>query len=47
MTQSTDQGTIWLTQDAFDKLTGELEDLKGPVARRSSSGSAPPATRAT
>jgi transcription elongation factor GreA len=30
MTQSTDQGTIWLTQDAFDKLTGELADLKGP-----------------
>lgn len=31
MTQSTDQGTIWLTQDAFDKLKQELEDLKGPV----------------
>jgi len=30
MTQSTDQGTIWLTQDAFDKLTAELADLKGP-----------------
>ena len=28
MTQ--DAGTIWLTQDAFDKLTTELEDLKGP-----------------
>ena len=31
MTQSTEQGTIWLTQEAFDKLTAELEDLKGPV----------------
>ena len=28
MTQ-TDQ-TIWLTQDAYDKLHAELEDLKGP-----------------
>ena len=31
MTQSTEQGTVWLTQDAYDKLTSELEDLKGPV----------------
>ena len=31
MTQQTEQGTIWLTQDAFDKLTAELADLKGPV----------------
>ncbi|RYJ00241.1 MAG: transcription elongation factor GreA, partial [Actinomycetales bacterium] len=31
MTQSTEQGTVWLTQDAYDKLTQELEDLKGPV----------------
>ena len=31
MTQSTEQGTIWLTQDAFDKLSQELEDLKGPI----------------
>ena len=30
MTQSTEQGTIWLTQDAYDKLTAELEHLKGP-----------------
>src|SRR5688500_20277345 len=28
MTQ-TDQ-TIWLTQEAYDALTAELEDLKGP-----------------
>ncbi len=34
MTQSTEQGTIWLTQDAFDKLTAELESLKGPVRQR-------------
>ena len=31
MTQATEQGKVWLTQDAFDKLTQELEDLKGPV----------------
>ena len=31
MTQSTEQGTIWLTQDAHDKLQAELENLKGPV----------------
>ncbi len=30
MTQSTDQSTVWLTQDAFDKLEAELADLKGP-----------------
>ncbi|HYG92967.1 MAG TPA: transcription elongation factor GreA [Nocardioides sp.] len=29
MTQ-TDQNTVWLTQDAYDKLRAELEDLKGP-----------------
>jgi transcription elongation factor GreA len=29
MTQ-TDQNTIWLTQEAYDKLQAELEDLKGP-----------------
>ena len=26
----TDQGTVWLTQEAYDKLQAELEDLKGP-----------------
>ncbi|MFA6298271.1 MAG: transcription elongation factor GreA [Nocardioides sp.] len=31
MTQQSAQGTIWLTQDAFDKLTAELANLKGPV----------------
>ena len=31
MTQQTEQqGPIWLTQKAFDKLTAELEDMKGP-----------------
>ena len=25
------QETVWLTQDAFDKLQAELENLKGPV----------------
>ncbi len=31
MTQSSEQNVIWLTQDAFDKLQGELEHLRGPV----------------
>ena len=31
MTQSSDQHVIWLTQDAFDKLQHELEELRGPV----------------
>ena len=26
----TDQGTIWLTQEAYDKLRAEIDDLKGP-----------------
>lgn len=26
----TQQGTVWLTQDAYDKLQAELADLKGP-----------------
>ena len=26
----TDQATVWLTQEAHDKLRAELEDLKGP-----------------
>jgi len=30
MTQ-TDQNTVWLTQDAYDKLKAELEELKGPA----------------
>ena len=28
---SSEQNTIWLTQDAFDKLQAELENLRGPV----------------
>ena len=31
MTQSSEQKVIWLTQEAFDKLQGELEHLRGPV----------------
>ncbi len=31
MTQQSEQPTIWLTQDAHDKLTAELEELKGPM----------------
>ena len=27
---TSDQDTIWLTQEAFDKLHAELESLKGP-----------------
>ena len=30
MTQSAEQGTVWLTQDAHDKLTAELAEMKGP-----------------
>ncbi len=29
----TEQDTIWLTQDAFDKLNAELEELKGPKSQ--------------
>src|SRR3954452_8443694 len=28
---SSEQNTIWLTQEAFDKLQDELENLRGPV----------------
>jgi transcription elongation factor GreA len=31
MTQQTEQGIVWLTQEAYDKLQAELENLKGPV----------------
>ncbi len=31
MSQTTAQGTVWLTQVAFDKLQAELANLKGPV----------------
>ncbi len=31
MTQSQEHDVIWLTQEAFDKLTDELEHLRGPV----------------
>ena len=33
MTQTDQSGanTVWLTQDAYDKLRAELENLKGPV----------------
>ncbi|WP_372728682.1 transcription elongation factor GreA [Nocardioides sp.] len=31
MTQPTEQGTVWLTQEAFDKLEAELANLKGPM----------------
>jgi transcription elongation factor GreA len=30
MTQSTEQATHWLSKGAFDALTAELEDMKGP-----------------
>ncbi|WP_372736569.1 transcription elongation factor GreA [Nocardioides sp.] len=30
MTQSSEQATVWLTQDAHDKLTAELAEMKGP-----------------
>jgi transcription elongation factor GreA len=28
---STEHSTIWLTREAFDKLQGELDNLRGPV----------------
>jgi transcription elongation factor GreA len=31
VTQSSEHDVIWLTQDAFDKLQGELEHLRGPL----------------
>ena len=30
MTQQTEQGTVWLTQEAYDKLQSELDQLSGP-----------------
>ncbi len=38
MTQSTSENVVWLTQEAFDRLSAELDNLKGParaeIARR-------------
>lgn len=31
MMQSSEQSVIWLTQDAYDKLASELEQLRGPL----------------
>jgi transcription elongation factor GreA len=31
VTQASSDDTIWLTQDAYDKLQGELDNLRGPV----------------
>jgi transcription elongation factor GreA len=31
MTQAGEQNTVWLTQEAYDKLNAELEELKGPI----------------
>ena len=31
MTQASSDDTIWLTQDAYDKLQAELDNLRGPV----------------
>jgi transcription elongation factor GreA len=30
VTESTDTNVIWLTQDAYDRLKAELDDLRGP-----------------
>ena len=30
MTETSEASTVWLTQEAFDRLTGELEQLSGP-----------------
>lgn len=38
MTQSAAESAVWLTQEAYDRLSAELENLKGParaeIARR-------------
>ena len=34
MTQSTEQSTIWLSKAAFDQLSAELEDMKGPQRQK-------------
>lgn len=44
---TTEQNHVWLTQEAYDKLHAELEELSGPSVRRSSPGSARLATRVT
>src|SRR3954468_25088128 len=31
VTQASSDDTIWLTQEAFDKLQAELDNLRGPV----------------
>jgi len=31
MTETTGQNTIWVTQEAYDRLRAELDNLKGPV----------------
>jgi transcription elongation factor GreA len=31
VTQASSDSTIWLTQDAYDKLQAELDNLRGPV----------------
>ncbi len=31
MTQSPEKDVVWLTQDAYDKLKDELENLRGPM----------------
>jgi len=31
VTQSSEQNVVWLTQEAFDKLQDELQNLRGPV----------------
>jgi transcription elongation factor GreA len=30
MTESTEQDTVWLTQEAYDKLQADLAEMKGP-----------------
>ncbi|MDN5894897.1 MAG: transcription elongation factor GreA [Nocardioides sp.] len=30
----TEQGTIWLTQDAYNKLQAELDELRGPIRQQ-------------
>jgi transcription elongation factor GreA len=34
MTQSTEQATIWLAKSAYDRLTEQLADMKGPQRQK-------------
>lgn len=47
MTEDVTQEETWLTQEAFDRLSQELEHLSGPGRAEIAERSKPPATRVT